>query len=106
MQWRLYGVVQRFFIMKQINLKNLGSRQISLVRRMKDEKLKIVIVKDGFEYKTTAELRTDDDNDLLEELSLKFVDSLGKRNLFKISHWMPSIRMEFTTLKLKKDVCV
>lgn len=89
---------------KAPNLKKLGIRQLTLLKRMKQENLKIVIVKDGFDYKTTAELRSNDDEDLLEELSLNFVDSLGKRQIFNISHWMPSIRMEFTTLKLKSDV--
>lgn len=89
---------------KAPNLKKLGIRQLTLLKRMKQENLKIVIVKDGFDYKTTAELRSNDDEDLLEELSLNFVDSLGKRQIFTISHWMPSIRMEFTTLKLKSDV--
>ena len=85
-------------------VKKLGIKQLSLLKRMKKEDLKIVLVKDAYECKMTAELRSNDDNDLLENLSLNFVDSLGKRQIFTISHWMPSIRMEFTTLKLKSDV--
>lgn len=86
---------------KQINFKGLGVKQKTLLQRMKTEKLKIVIVSDGFDNKTYAELRSLDDNDLCQNLPLNFVDSLGKRQMFSISHWMPSIRMEFTTLKLK-----
>lgn len=89
---------------KAPNLKKLGIKQLSLLKRMKKEDLKIVLLKDFYENYMYAELRTNDDNDLLENLSLNFVDSLGKRQIFNISHWMPSIRMEFTTLKLKSDV--
>jgi hypothetical protein len=92
--------------MARPNLKGIGKKQLSLLRRMNESELKILLIKDAYESTITAGLYDKTLEDLIEDLQLRFVDSLGQRNVFNISHWMPSIRIEITTLTLKKKLAI
>lgn len=84
-----------------MNFKGLGKKQKHVLKRMAKHNLKISACHDSYTMESKASLKNQDGDNVYESISGDFIESLHKRNLFKIEHWHPSLRIMITTINLK-----
>ncbi len=86
-----------------MNLKKLGKKQLSVLQDMSSKNLAIRVYLE-YDIGGKIELESECGTDSYESFTGEFLDSLYKRKLLNGMSFLPSLRMEVITFRLKPRV--